>query len=97
MSVLAPLFSDSTSIYLPGAVGWEAGINNDSDNSSFFFFFNFCLAAPQGSQDLSSPARDGTPGPLQGKLRVLTTGPLGKSQLLVVPRGMALAGVLIEE
>ena len=96
MSVLAPLFSDSTSIYLPGAGGWEAGINNESDNSSFFFF-NFCLAAPQGSQDLSSPARDGTPGPLQGGLRVLTTGPLGKSQLLVVPRGMALAGVLIEE
>ena len=97
MSVLTPLFSHSTSIYLPGVVGWEAGINNGSDNRSFFFFFNFCLAAPQGLQDLSSPARDGTPGPLQGKLRVLTTGPLGKSQLLVVPRGMALAGVLTEE
>ena len=41
--------------------------------------FLFVLAALQGIQNLSSPTRDQTPAPLQGKHRALTTGPPGKS------------------
>ena len=41
--------------------------------------FLFCLAAPGGMWDLSSPTRDRTQAPLQWKCKVLTTGPPRKS------------------
>ena len=43
-------------------------------------FLLVSLAAPCGMGDLSSPTRDQTYAPLQGKCGVLTTGPPGKSQ-----------------
>ena len=41
--------------------------------------FLFVLAALQGIQNLSSPTRDQTHAPFQGKHRALTTGPPRKS------------------